>query len=392
MEFLKYIIAVTVSVIIGCSGEEQKERTVYTESSLKSLVEKAVAGDSSANKILSGLIDFTLPINAGYNELIVLPFMADNKKPMFAVVLEYPNPVYNRLAIYSQVLNAYLIDKSLSGNLLPEVITIRDKYFLRVTEEFISKGALELQRTSLYGVNSKTAELMFRSFTRLKEPSAEFSQNITGITPEKISTIINSSEPFDLKFREDSFLFDDITNTYLSKDNKFDSFVIERVKLFNNYLNVPEITDPESALLSVGLNPVEIKTESDVKTGSDVFSLQLNEDWKEIKDFTITKYLKRQVKGVQYVNDKIGANISIALIPVEISAEDYIDHSFGNSAQGTYKVRFSNRIDAGKNTVRFFEYSCSNIKLIMIFEFSKYTFEEYKEMYEEIINTLFIDC
>ncbi len=392
MEFLKYIIAVTVSVIIGCSGGEKKERTVFTESSLRSLVEKAAAGDSSANKSLSGLIDFTLPINTGYNQLTIIPFLDESKKQMFAVVLEYPNPVYNRLAIYNQTLNAYLIDKSLSGNLSPEIITVRDKHFLKLTEDFISKGALELQRVSLYGVNSKTAGLMFRSFTRLKEPSVDFSQDITSITPEKISTIISSSQKFDLKFKEDSFLFDDISNTYISNDNKFDNFVIERVKQFNTSQNVPEITNPESALLSVGLNPAEIKSEGDAKTGSEVFSIKLNEDWKEIKDFTLTKHLKSHIKGVQYVNDKIGANISIALIPVENSAEDYIDHSFGNSAQGIYNVRFSNRIDAGKNTVRFFEYSCSNIKLIMIFEFSKYTFEEYKEMYEEIINTLFIDC
>ena len=119
MKIITLLFLLLISLeFISCS--EQKTETItrrYTEDQIRSFVYNAVKGDKNANDSLSGLIDYYLPVNDKFNNLDIKQFVSSNGKHFFTVLLEYPNPVYNRFAIYDSVLNALLFDKSLNGKL-----------------------------------------------------------------------------------------------------------------------------------------------------------------------------------------------------------------------------------------------------------------------------------
>jgi hypothetical protein len=393
---LKKVIALLTAVfaLTACSEKEQRQELVTIDASfVKSLVLNAIAGSGSANDSLSGLIDLNLPINNDYNKAEVNLMQISGDKTFFTVLIEYPNPVYNRFGLYDSLLTPYLIDKSLSGQLDYQLLQISGNSLINLNEGFISKDVFKLIRSSIYKLTDTSAALVFRAFTRLESPDNSYFQRIVDISEERIRTEINSLKNSPVKNKGDVFLFDAQLNIYSSSQNTFDNFLFELIQAYNKRIERPSIDDESTALKSTGIEPGEnTMLTSSVKPGKGSFTLTLTDDWKELKNLGITDHLKKKLIGTKFVNNSLGSYLSIVMLPFEDSAESVTDYKLTNSAVGNYTVRYSDKIEGKKYYLQFFEYSCGGNKFLMIFEASKFTYEQYKNIYETIINSFQMDC
>lgn len=159
--------------------------------------------------------------------------------------MEYPNPVYNRFAVYDENLKSYLIDKSLNGQLSEKIINIKGKTYAQVDEGFLTKDVIQLNRISLYEISSDNVSLVFRDFTKIKLPEREYTQVINDFSGNKITTEINSSRK-GYKTKEISFTFNIDNKMYESKENMFDALVKYLINNFNHETKNPEITSKTS--------------------------------------------------------------------------------------------------------------------------------------------------
>ncbi len=390
-----FIITIIGLFFSGCRLLNQPKPLTpnYNSASIAKLIIKAVNGDTLSNKMLGYFTDLSLPVMNNYNSLSVDSMTIRNKK-FYLVLVSFPNPIYNRFAIYDSALNLYLKDKSLNGYVKDTVIKINKKKFVKVSENFLTRDILTLNRLSLYEVNDTSARLIFRAFTQLIEPKAEYNQRITDFSDDRIITNLSSNVDSPISNKSDVFIYDYSKLKYLSPNNIFDNFVKEQIDNLNNKVEQPEIKDTSTFYSSVGIdiNLDTIKTTGNTKD-SQGYTLTLpDNNWKVLHDFTITDLVKKDFKGTRYVNDIIGANISVILIPPEDSTEMFENYPLKNISKGKYLVRYSDKIKSRKDFIQYFELSCGAKKYILILRASKYTYGEFKSMYQDIINSFSIDC
>lgn len=390
-----FIISLALMIFSGCSilNKGRKSEPEYNSFSLRAIVEKAINGDTAANKKLSYLADLNLPVKASYNSFTIDSLKIKSGKKYYLVLLNYPNPVYNRFAVYDSTLRLYLLDKSLNGNIYESVIDLNGQTIVKILEDFISKDVLTVNRLSLYRIDAGSTQMIFRTFTKLAEPKIEFDQKITEISTDRIKTEITSTKSSEINDKGDVFAYDYSTGKYNSPNNLFTGFVIDRIKNFNQKVEKPEITDKKSMYASVGidLNLDTLKTTGNTKDTRG-YTLTLTDNWKTLKNIAITDYLNKELKGTRYINEVLGASISIIMIPAQDSAEMYINYDLNKTTEGKYRVRYSDKITTRKEFVQFFEFSCGIKKYILILRASKFTYEKYKNDYQTIINSFTIDC
>jgi len=231
MKQIYLIILVTTLIVADCSENKIVEPKILSGNALQALVVSAVNGDKKANDSLSGLVDLDMAETNLYNSLKVDSFYLDSIK-YFSVLIEYPNPVYNRLAIYDIAANCYLIDKSLNGKLFFEVLELQNLKLLKVVEKFISKDTLNLTRISLYKKNNNSINLVYRSFAELKTLQNHFYQTIHFISQDTIKTQILVPKKHKLN-AEDLFVFNFADKEYQSSQYLFDSLVYREIADFN---------------------------------------------------------------------------------------------------------------------------------------------------------------
>lgn len=235
-----YLIILAMTLIIaGCSESKIIEPKVLSGETLQALVVSAANQDKKANDSLSSLIDLNIKENYLYNSLKVDSFYLDSVK-YFSVLLEYPNPVHNRLAIYDTAANCYLIDKSLNGKLSFEVMELDNSKFLKAVEKFISKDTLILTRVSLYRKIANSINLTYRSFAELKTLKNHFYQTINFISEDTIKTLIQAPKIFKLN-SEDVFIFNYADKKYQSNQSLFDSLVYRQIADFNFDPQKPQV-------------------------------------------------------------------------------------------------------------------------------------------------------
>ena len=389
------IFSTAVILASGCGlFNNNKEASMPANSGdIKTMVLKAVNGDKTSNNLLSNLIDLQLPVLNDYNKITVDSARTFGGKKFYFIVLTFPNPVYNRFAIYDTTLRAYLIDKSLNGNVSFGTEELNNKRLFELTENFISKDVLKLQRISLYQIFDTTANLVFRTYTKLRTPTNVFTQTLSEISEDRIKTLLGSSKKSIIQNKADVFLFNPAQKKYVSQDSVFDNFVKAQVIGFKYKTELPAITDEKSALASTGINsiPDTIKTTSNTRD-SQGFTLTLTGNWNTLRNFMIDDLLNKKFQGTRYINEVIGASISVIMIPSGDSAEIYTDYKLPNVKEGKYRVRYSDKILLRKDFLQYFEYSCGTKKYMVILRASKYTYDEYKTIYENIINSFTIDC
>lgn len=389
----KLIILILFSLLIfGCGKTiNEKPSSSLNENNLREITVKAIKGEQIYNDSLSGLIDYSLPLNLNFNVLKIERIITPINKTFFAVLIEYPNPVYNRFAVYDSGLRLILMDKSLNGKIVLKTFSLINQLFIEIDESFLSKDVLELNRVSLYKADS-TITLGFRTFIKFTTPKNEYYQIITEISPNRIKTNLTSTKRSLMSNKSEIFTFDDNQKKYLSQNNTFMNFIKGQVAGFRRKAEKPEITDENSVLQSVGITKEAdtIKTASNISSKSGYY-LTIDEGWKVIKDIGLYEFADR-LRGDKYYSPIMGTNIFIAQIPRKDSAEVFVTIRLPNVTQGKYLVRFTDKIEQGKFYVQYFEFSCGERKYLMIFVASKYTYEKYKTTYQDIINSFVMEC
>jgi len=240
MKQIYLIITASILTICGCSESKIVGPKILTGSSLQELVVNASNGDKKANDSLSILMDLQMGENNLYNSLKVDSFYVDSTK-YFSVLLEYPNPVYNRLVIYDVTTNCYLMDKSLNGKLTFEILELQDLKFLKVIEKYISKDTLSISRLSLYKKIDDSFNLVYRSFAELKTLKNHFYQTINFISGDTIKTQIQTQKKYRLDAKDDIFVFNLTEKVYRSNQSSFDSLVIKEITNFAFETKKPQI-------------------------------------------------------------------------------------------------------------------------------------------------------
>lgn len=213
-------------ILQSCQPEvkhpSQKPQNLTVEN-LRKLVSEGLDGSKTAKDSLSGLFDLSEGTGK-YNDLEVNKISLNNGKNDFYVLLEYPNPLYNKLAFYGEDLKCFLIDRSLTGNVKVRPFQNNGQNYLEVNEGFRAKDIYQLNRTSFYLLSDTSASLVFRTFTKIVDPYLDYSQKIIAFTPDTIRTEINSTR-HDYQIKHDNFVYDPQSKEYKSSVNMFDSLV-----------------------------------------------------------------------------------------------------------------------------------------------------------------------
>ena len=222
-------IMIFLSVVIFIIGCEQKPKIRRSANipAIENTIRRAKNGILSANDTVSTLLGLSLYINKNFNKLKVDSLVLPSGK-YFTILMEYPNPVNNKFGIYDDTLKTLLLDRSLYGELDENVITINSTKYIKVDEGFTVKNIYEINRLSLYEIRNDKANLIFRTYTRLKEPGAIYTQKIIEFSDSKIVTRINSTNG-NLNDKGDIFEFDKSSNSYVSEQNLFTNFIKQQL-------------------------------------------------------------------------------------------------------------------------------------------------------------------
>ena len=381
------IITFFILYFAGCNySAKDYPKPQLTENKLKEFAAFAINGERNYNDTLSGLIDYSLPVNSNFNDLKIDKIHTPLNKNIFSILVEYPNPAYNRFAVYDSSLNLLLMDKSLNGVLRMKTITINNLFLIEVDESFLSKDVIGLNRVSLYKVDS-LVNLCFREYTCMTSNDNKYFQNISEITPDRIRTDLSSNKSSFISNKSEIFTYNITLKKYLSPDQIFFSFIKDKVNSIIRTSDRPEITDEKSVLQSIGIT----KDADTIKTASNIsakagYSLTLTEGWREIRDVSQIG-LSDKLRGSKYYHQESGASIFVAPISINDSAETYVKTKLDHIVQGKYKVRTSDKIEQGKYFIQYFELSFESVRYLLIFETSKYTYDNFKAMYTDIINS-----
>lgn len=391
MKNIFYLLLLSVLFFIGCGSEEDKKALLkFNSTQIREIVIDSFKGNEDKNNILSGLIDLSLPINLDYNKFQIDSFLVD-KNIFYSLLLEFPNPAYNRFAIYNENLRCLIIDKSINGFLKINFTRFGNFNFVSLTENFLTKDTIEIQRFSLYKFEKDSAGLSFRTFTKIILPAAELTQEINSITNDYVSTVIRQSKIKDNNFQADTFFYNRNLKAYISSDLTFEKIINDKINKFRftpkkkNLSSSDDITKFRTELINSS-------SDKNIAEETKGYSIDLDSTWLEIQNCSITRNMKKEIKGTRYVNNRFGATISVARISETDSAESFFSQPLPNKTSGEYRVRFSNAFEHGKSILLFVEHSCKDKKFIIILEAPKFTYSPNRNIYEDILNTFFIEC
>jgi hypothetical protein len=391
----KLILILPLSLFIylaGCSEPVKiTPRYIKNDQQLKDLVIKAAKGDHEINDSLSLLIDPAFPVTGGYNQIITKEISISGGNNYYYVLMEHPNPVYNRAAVYDSALNLYFLTKDLNGSLGIEQLSLSGFEFLMLKESFLTKDVININRIHLIKLDTSKVYPILDLYTGIKTPKLEYRQIIEELNSGRIKTKITEQGKKTTSYKGDVFVYMPAQKRFVSETNYFKQIIFDIAGNYKGKIELAQITDPISALRSAGAG-IPADSMSGTPGLGEGFSLTFKDDWKKISDLIITDYLNQNMKGTKFVNTQLGAEISIVPIPVKDSSEMYVRFALPQTTEGNYKVRFSQKIEFGRDYLQLFEYSCGRNKFLMIFKTSRSSYYRNREIYEEIINSFTMDC
>jgi hypothetical protein len=360
-------------ILLKCSTDDSK----MNGAKLQSLVLTAIKGDQQANQKLSGLIDSKHFNRLDFNQLSIdSSYM--NRKYYYSVLIEYPEPALNLFAVYDEAQRFYLLDRSLNGNITVEWAQQKANNFCFVQERFLTKDVLSIDRLSMYLVEDTSAKLIYRELSKIVKEKDTVSHSVINISDYKIVTRIKSKTYSDINNLTDTFYFDQNLNEYISKRDLFKDFVKREVRDFRWIPIKPQ-------LISSIFNKGKIIT-------GDGYQISLDETWTKNSDYQQSKYLSRVLKGDAYFHDSLNASFSILKIPPDKKAEDFCNYKFGELTVGKYKMKYTKIRQLGKNVFQIFEHFCGKERFILVFESKSSSYDLNKKLFEDIINSFFIEC
>ena len=386
-----FIILFAVLFLYSCSENPKEEGPEKIDGKILSkLSEDALWGSEKANYRLSGLVKPDTPSPNEYNQLKIDSIVTKEGIKFYSILIEYPNPIHNVLAVYDENLLLYLLDNSLNGNIVTEWKNISGKIYLIASENFVSKDILKLSRISLYTMINGKFYRVFLSFTKLDKAGKIYQQSIENIDDNNIVTRLSSNPKTKLNNIKDTFNFNSFENKYISEKDVFTNFILNEIKNAKWSIEKPELN----------LETIKKKEQTTKQTQTTEYAaaelkgyqITLNDDWNNPIRIAVTDHLISRIEGVRYINENIGATITIIQLPEGSTASQFVKYKFGNPTKGNYRVRSTEIIDQGKNIIQFFEHSCANKTFILLLQTPKYTHDKNKSIYDEIATSFFIEC
>ncbi len=385
------IIFFALLFLYSCSEKPKEEGPEKIDGRiLNKLVEEALWGSEKANYRLSGLVKPDTPPPDEYNQLKIDSVVNREGIKFYSILIEYPNPLHNVLAVYNENLLLYILDNSLNGNIVTEWKNISGKLYLIASENFVSKDLLKLSRISFYKMINGRFYLVFHSFTKLDKAGKIYLQSIENINDNNIVTRLSSNQKTKLNNKKVTFNFNSSEHKYISEKDVFTIFILSEIKSAKWIIEKPELKLETIKKKEQPIKQTQTTEYTDVELKG--YQITLNSDWNNPIGIAVTDHLISRLEGVRYINDKIGATITIIQLPEGSTASQFVKYKFGKPTKGDYRVRSTKIIESGKNYIQFFEHSCANKTFILLLQTPKYTYDKNKQTYNEIVTSFFIEC
>lgn len=398
----KLIVSLIITLLALSCGENKKPVVPLRVDGkgLKKIVEEALWGSKTSNFDLSGLVKPDTPSPDEANRVFIdsTGYKANNE--LYSVLVEYPDPTFNILAVYDKDLVLYLQDNSLNGNIVTSWQTFENNSYLVASEDFLSKDFLKLTRISFYTFIGSKFDLVFRTFTKFDKAGDVCEQTLEKINTDRITTHITASKKSKLNNVVDTFYFNSTSKKYESSKNTFNDFITNEISKADWKLEKLELTKKVVAEIKTGTDNIskeETKSETSTKTGNVIsnpkgFQIWLNSDWEAPVGISVSEYLISQLDGYKYENKKLGAQVIVIPLPEGSSSAQFVKYKFGKATKGDYKVRQTEKIEIGDKQIQFFEHSCEQKSYLLLLVAPLKTFDSYKNLYNGIINSFFIEC
>ena len=397
----KLIVFLLITIFAVSCGEKKKVEPplVVDGKILKKMVEEALWGSKKSNINLSGLVRADTPSPKEANRIIIdsTDYKISNK--LYTVLIEYPDPQYNILAVYDKNLVLYLQDNSLNGNIVTDWRTLSNKLYLVASEDFLAKDFLKLSRISLYTFIDTKLDLVFRAFTKYDKADETYLQKVETIDDNKITTLITVNKKSKLNNVTDTFNFDTMESKYISTQNILNEFIMSEISKADWKLEKPELTqkvidEQKNGSENLSKDQPEKRTTTKTENAADPegFQISLNSDWSAPVASAVSEYLITQLDGFKYVNQKLGSEIYIIPLPEGSSSAQFVKYKFGKPTHGDYQVRQTELIYSGYKQIQFFEHSCDAKSYLLLLVIPQDTFDSNKKLYNGIINSFFIEC
>jgi hypothetical protein len=393
MSKLVFTVLLVMLLALNCTQQGGNSKSeIINGRNLQSLVKGALAGNEASNFKLSGILVSYTPPNEKYNQLVIDSTFTSSGLKLFSVLVEFPNPLFNILAVYDENLNLYLQDNSLSGNIAVKWKTISGKQYLAASEYFTAKDKIELSRLSLYTFEDSVLVPVFRSFTKFKSAQKNSEQIVNYVGNDNIKTRITSNHNRRLNKKTVTFNYSSTDKKYVSNDDIFHNYVLDEIKNAKWATKKKELNPETVDKIKAELKEANQVGDNSLKEGMSGFQISLDSDWFDPINISVSEHLSQTLEGTRYVNNKFGALITIIKLPDGTNATQFVKYKFGDASEGAYSVRSSELVTLDKNIIQIQEHSCTNKSYILILQAPKFTYDKNKNIYSDILKTFSIDC
>lgn len=388
----KYTTTVIISLALlafACQSNEEKNSIALIDGKkIYSLIIEVLDSTNVSANPLYRLFDKARDKSFTYNKIEIDSVSSGNRK-YYSLLLEHPIPAYNLLAVLDDSLNLLLKDASLNGYISAKWKPLQDKIAIEVIDEFKSYEIFNLQRYSLYYPVDNKYKLVFRTFTFFGSPKDSIFHKVVELTDSVIKTKIPKPKFLSVTDTSDEFVFNYDVFKYVSSKNVFDSIILKEIN------NTQIELSPNHILNKKSINDILEYSTSDNNYIADEkdFKFQIPKDWTKIYNVALSKDLNRNIKGIYYINQKLGVSIGILKIPLTDSAEVYVNEKFSISKEiGNYKVRQSEVKQDLKRFYQTIEHNCGNKKYLIIIEGSKNIYKNNEQLFKDILSSFIINC
>lgn len=382
------IISLTLLAFACQSNKEEKSVPLIDGKKIYSLVMEVLDSTNVSANPLQSLFDKAKDKSFTYNK-IDIDSVSFRYRKYYSLLLEHPIPAYNLFAVVDDSLNLLLKDVSLNGYISAKWKKLNDKNVIEVTDEFKSYEIYNLQRYSLYYPVDNKYQLVFRTFTFFSSPKDSIFQNIVELNDSLIRTKIPKPKFLSVTDTSDEFAFNYKLMKYVSSKNVFDSMILGEINNTNTELSPNHILNKKSINDILDYSTNDNNYTADEKD----FKFQIPKDWTKIYNVALSKDLNRNIKGIYYINQKLGASIGILKIPLTDSAEIYVNEKLSVSKEiGNYRVRQSEVKQDLKRFYQTIEHNCGNKKYLIIIEGSKNIYKNNEQLFKDILSSFIINC
>lgn len=388
----KFIITSFISIVFiffSCQfNKEEKSIPLIDGKKIILYITSALDSTVNLNNPIAGLFEKAKDKSFTYNKIEIDSTLVGKRK-LYSILLEHPIPAYNLFAIIDDSLNLLLKDVSLNGYITAKWKRLNNKTVFEVKDEFKSYEVFNLQRFSLYYPYENKFKLVFRTFTFFSSPKDSLYQNIVELDDSLIITKIPKAKFTLITDSVDTFIFDNLMFQYVSHKNLFDSFILKEINNTKTELSPNHILNKKSIndILDYSFdNQTFIADEND-------FIFQIPKEWAKIYNVSLSQDINRNVKGIYFVNQKLGSTIGIIKIPLTDSAEIYVNEKLTVVKEnGNYKVRQSELKQDLKRFYQTIEHSCGNKKYLLLIEGSKSIYKVNQKLFNDILSSFIIKC